>query len=774
MGSKRSNALKIVKTAGLILLDSMIFHEVVVTRVNPSAKTLSQILSGGAPIKVQLEQEWSNVVKMLNYGPVFEPAIEILRTLPSIPQVERALRHLINLAMTIAASKVLLRHDLFGRIYHTLLLGKLVKYYATLYTSIPAARLLASLIILTAFHRGEMDVTDPRLKYMGRDIRVVDFAVGSGTLLSAIYKELLSLHLIESSHPNPDELHKYLIEDGLWGFDVLYHAIHLASTSLLFHNPTPVSRNRLYVCPLSDSKLGSLEFLNDRCLGDIRVDLQGRQIIVAPRYVTPSEIVSEPLCIEDYDIVIMNPPFTRSVGGNLLFGSLPGNLRKKATENLKRILRQQAITGILKAGLGAVFSFLADKYLRPGGRLGLVLPRALLSGIAWAKVRDMLLRRYHLEYIVTSYEGPNSWNFSENTNLSEVLVVARKLKEGEGTEEIPYTIFINLWRRPRSELDSIHISNLAKEIYRSPSMYDIENPGASSYPLKIGGRVVGEIYAAKVSEDIIGVYNFFAQSELNRVVLLLRRGVFYAPSKGVKPLNIRFIKLSSIMDIGPDVKQVEDTFSRVSHVTPFNAFWDHDSDRVRTIGQAPNKYLQPKPGMANKARTLWAKSAKLLLVERAWLETYRVLAVLVDSEVLSNVWWPLKLKGCPPEMVDNYSKVLSLWFNSTFGMLLMLPIAEVTRGPWIKFKKGNLKELLVIDPRTLNNDHLRQLLSLYDEIEKNGLEFKPLPTELAEPDLRRKVDEVFCDVLGVNPDYLDDIYPLMARDPMITRKALGD
>jgi hypothetical protein len=50
-----------------------------------------------------------------------------------------------------------------------------------------------------------------------------------------------------------------------------------------------------------------------------------------------------------------------------------------------------------------------------------------------------LLKKYHVKYIVTSYDGKAGWNFSENTDLSEVLLVAQK-EEGEGT------LFINLFK----------------------------------------------------------------------------------------------------------------------------------------------------------------------------------------------------------------------------------------------------------------------------------------------------------------------------------------
>ncbi|MEM3815707.1 MAG: hypothetical protein QW341_02545 [Candidatus Bathyarchaeia archaeon] len=71
----------------------------------------------------------------------------------------------------------------------------MAKYYATYYTSIPAARLLARLLINLP---SSLVVSIVPPTYNGEPLRVVAFACGSGTLLSAIYKEIDARHRIES------------------------------------------------------------------------------------------------------------------------------------------------------------------------------------------------------------------------------------------------------------------------------------------------------------------------------------------------------------------------------------------------------------------------------------------------------------------------------------------------------------------------------------------------------------------------------------------------
>ena len=142
MSVNKSDAYKILATAGLILLDAMIMHEVLARKYS-SIRTLSAIRNS-ANIKRALKDEWEKILD-INYEPVFSLATNILDSLPSTPEINTALSKITEVAEDLAGSRVLLKHDLFGRIYHQLLLGKLTKYYATYYTSIPAARLLASL-----------------------------------------------------------------------------------------------------------------------------------------------------------------------------------------------------------------------------------------------------------------------------------------------------------------------------------------------------------------------------------------------------------------------------------------------------------------------------------------------------------------------------------------------------------------------------------------------------------------------------------------------------
>lgn len=108
---------------------------------------------------------------------------------------------------------------------------------------------------------------------------------------------------------------------------MLHHAIHLATMTLSLHNPSvPIDRYHLIVLKLGveDNKnyLGSINLLEsneinkDMVLSPLEVRKEGMVVSL-------KESKPEPMTLPSFHICIMNPPFTRSVGGNLLFGSLP-------------------------------------------------------------------------------------------------------------------------------------------------------------------------------------------------------------------------------------------------------------------------------------------------------------------------------------------------------------------------------------------------------------------------------------------------------------------
>jgi hypothetical protein len=199
----------------------------------------------------------------------------------------------------------------------------------------------------------------------------------------------------------------------------------------------------------SELALGSLEFID-------RTQSVGTLFGHAGQ-ITGTGIKRDSLAIiPGLHLCVMNPPFTRSVGDNLLFGNMPESERAPMQKRLQKLVSSKNLSASITAGLGSVFAALADAHLLPGSTLALVLPKALICGPSWQPTREMIAASYFVDYIITSHESGH-WNFSENTALSEVLIVARKIGASQSVKA--KTTYLNLWRQPKNSIEALTVAS---------------------------------------------------------------------------------------------------------------------------------------------------------------------------------------------------------------------------------------------------------------------------------------------------------------------------
>jgi hypothetical protein len=288
----------------------------------------------------------------------------------------------------------------------------------------------------------------------------------------------------------------------------------------MFAVPLGVKKNRV--------TLGSLEFFKGRGLPSVTMYLSQAPVQFLREAKAASITGGEvPEKLPEFDIIIMNPPFTRATGrggkkGGGLFGFILNKsvrdrvlgeyklLRMKVRRGLldltvadakfgyipdfKELYNQyKEITGIKEyldigpAGEGLLFIYLAYKLVKDVGRIAFVLPKSLLSGISWFLARNLLLRKFHLEHIVVSYDAQNGYNFSESTSLSEVLIVARRREPSEEEETTTITLLLS---KPETPLEA---RALAFKILRTTedNKY-LEINGVSAYVSKFSRTVLVE------------------------------------------------------------------------------------------------------------------------------------------------------------------------------------------------------------------------------------------------------------------------------------------
>jgi hypothetical protein len=750
------------RISGLVLINALVFQEILAEH-NGQVDPLQKVLNDPNPIAA-LSDHWQFIVDNINYFPIFYIAREILANLTANADVVCAIRELAKTAQRIVSMRAALRHDLMGRVYHRLLSE--AKYLGTYYTSIPAATLLLKLALRAD---GRADWRD--LKQL-EQLRVADLSCGTGTLLMASADTFADAYIRDCAANNlpPDAtaVQRILAEQVLHGFDVLPSAIHLTASTLALRAPQiAFTRMNLFSLPLGGPhhRLGSIEFLAGQQVSKV-MDLFGAASAAeqttgtAPREVTTVSIPALDFCV-------MNPPFVRSVGGNLLFGSVPESERKEMQKRLQHLVQQKHVLANSTAGLGSVFVAIGDRFLKPGGCMALVLPKALLSGVAWDRTRELLRQQYRVEYIVASHD-PLRWNFSDSTDLSETLLVA--VKKGNSGEAPPARVTaINLTCNPMTAFEALAVDYAM----RAPAP-DIET-GQGALPVTIGGQKVGEAISM-AWDDLRGEYLWmlpcaYAQSDLIRAAFHMMRGRLWLPGHG-EVGRLTLCKLDQLGKLGPDRRDIHDGFDLSKAPTAYPAFWGHDAKAVFTLAQGANAHLSPlskaKPSRhLRKATDLWPLSGRLLLGERFWLKTQRLVAVRTDMPVLSNMWWTFNI-DTSSLVTEIYEKALALWLNSTLGILMLLANREETRGAWVDFKKPVLNQLPVLDVRALTPQQLQALRAAYDNL--SGQALQPFP-HMDEDAVRKAMDAALAQALGL-PDF-SILRTLLAQEPVVCLRRLG-
>lgn len=681
-----------------------------------------------------------NIIHGIDYKPIYDVALRVVDCLP-----DPVFEDVINRGAKLGSNQALLKRDFSGTIYHKVVGDWSVrKGFATFFTTIPASYLIAYLTIFSEYS-----------PYVEADkVKVADFTCGSGTLLTAAYsalEDLYKLERFEEGDIDLDDFHKKLLEQNFWGFDALRYALQIASLNLVFHNPTIALKNmNFYSIPLgiidkkNNVELGSLRFLKSGTLIDyFSVDRKAKKASVVD-----SEEESENLPF--FNLIIMNPPFTRATGrsgkqGGGLFGFIIDEDARqtvlRAYEKARGLVKADlsiigdeclktfkdgTFKGIGAAGEGLLFLYLAYQHLEVNGKLAFVLPKAVLNGASWFLVRALIFEKMHLEYVIVSYDQENRYNFSESTSLSETLIIARKTKPKVNKQQ---TKFVMLTKKP---LNSFESKALAKAIINNGSY--AEAVGSSAYTCEVSNSEMKE------NIDNWGRFVAFPNLKLLSFVKELNKGKLF-------DVEIPMTKLGILATVGIDRHQFHDNFKLINRKAAgsYSVIYGGDEEQ-RTILQGKfNAFIMPIDQKAEKM--FEEKSSYLLVPDRTRLNTTHIISMCLPSKTLSNIFYAVKLKK--RESVDKY-KALCVWLNSTFGLLLVIANREETEGAFVSLKMSHWRLQNILNINKLKKAQVKKLSEIFDSFHCKEMQRLPQQYNLEAIDpVRLAFDKEILDALGI-------------------------
>lgn len=757
------------RMATAILLDALLFQTAIAgVQDIPDLSGLGG--AGGGPSKPEVLKAWKGILD-IDYWPIFELAHDLLRAIPerdAFPLLEA----LIDAASRLAGLGATTIQDLSGVLFQRLISDR--KFLATFYTLPTSAHLLGEL----AVQRLGIDWTDEEAV---TNLRVADFACGTGALLSAVQHRIGAR--LRRSGRDDRKLHDAMMERVLTGADIMPAATHLTAAILSSAHPqVPFAQTRIYTMPYGEAEegggrhdIGSLELLaKEQALPLFDtgvVELHGSGSSGAAMAVDAPN--------ESFDLVIMNPPFTRPTNHETAEVPVPSFAGFATSEDEQRVMSQR-LKGMRKelelrakkaglkspagngnAGLGSNFLDLADRKVRPGGVLALVLSAAFVQGDSWSAARRLLARKYEdLAVVSIASTGTTDRAFSSDTGMAEVLVLATRkprARPAEGNQEEKGaasdpgnadTLFVNLRQRPRTILEAVTV---ARRIQQA------DGPAGA---LALGASGSSGNYVRTVIDD--GGAAAIVELDLARTMLALADGRLALPRSeaehgipvttlglvGERGLIHRDINGSPPRPGDPPRGPFEVREWETGRIPTYPALWAHEADRERCLQVAPDSFGEPKPNCEQRAAQTWGQTATKLHFNLDFrLNSQSLTACFTPGKTLGGRAWPnYRLND------DAWESAVLLWANTTLGLMGFWWLGSRQHEGRSIITITRLPELLTIDPRALDAGQLANADRLLEDFKQ--AEFLPA-NEAWRDESRKALDRaVLIDLLDLPEDLL--------------------
>jgi len=689
------------RMAAAICVSAFVFHVAI-----EEQDRIPPVPLPGSIDKATLLGLWNTILEV-NYWPIFSIARDLVEELPvkAVPPVMNRIAESISDLAQLGATTY---HDLTGRMFQTLITDR--KFLATFYTLPESACLLAEL----AVDRMEVDWAD---RAAIEELRIADFACGTGALLSAAQRAVY--RRFRRAGGNDKDLHRALMERVVTGLDIMPAATHLTCSMLSSSHPSlAYGKSLIHTMPYGidggGTHIGALDLLESDHSYSLFATGESMGGTESESGREHSVTIADKSC----DLVIMNPPFTRPTNHEAGHAEIPvpsfagfSTSHGEQQAMQRKLQRSASAFSSGHAGLASNFMDLRHSKLRDGGVLALVIPFAFVRGKSWRGAREALKAHYsdiHVTSIATT--GSTARAFSADTGMAECLVVATKRAESKAR-----AAYSNLTARPSSLLEA---AVGAKNSKGRAVQGDILDGGAA------GVRSTSVIEAARELEA--GNLRFPRQPQAIRLPIVTLGTV------GARGLVDRDINggPTDREKTGPPQGPFVVRAVRPDEVPTWPMLWAHSADRERRFVVLPDSCGDPRSDDEERAAERWNSAASRLHANRDFQLNSQSLAMcLTPEKCLGGRAWPNVIPH-----KTRYEIPLLLWANSTPGLILFWWHGTRQQQGRACITVTKLSGLPVLDPRTLTEDQLDHCRAIFDQLKDQDF----LPANEAYRDKTRK------------------------------------
>lgn len=749
----------------LVMINAMVFQERL-SSINADISPLETLRDHEHISKTGLIRAWDSILE-IDYWPIFKMAREVAAHLSEV-EASYVLDDCARTATQLLAMGAVGRHDLAGRIFNRLVAER--KFLAAFYTTIPAATLLAGLALLPE-RWPELDWTSAEAI---SKFRLIDPACGTGTLLMAAYRQIVDNHRsLAGDKSAVTELEKALIEQVIYGADVVQSAIHVTAATLAAMAPSMTfNQMNLHTLKLGVDDdgavyLGSLDWL---IAPQIQSFFSTTEEQIGARSGITGTLVPRP----SVDLVICNPPYTRrgSDSGHEEALARIFALPERDTQSQSRIARRtsELLRGTpanQMAGHGTSFIVLADRLLNPGGRIALVLPVTALAGEAWSEARQMLSSRYQIEFVVSSHDAELR-SMSHDTDIAEILLVARRLAEGEAATG--RGVFVNVWQAPRVVTDALALLNAVSQSTQG-AIHRADGPPVGGIPIMVGGDQWGELLDALVSDDP-WTGGRWKRAVVAQFASALVRGELWSADGTRVIARLKMAHLGEMVSVGPQHRQIRGVLGSFDgygwdSLDQYPALWRHEQSVHKSLRTDPNAHLVPQPGRNHPV--VWNQAGWLQFTQDIRYDSQRIAAVRTRERTLGvRAWYTMTLAATDQIERTRLEMACALWANSTLGLLLHADHANQAMQGRGTGSKAMLEALPILDVNALDSWQLEAAEGIWRDLESREFEsFHHCAVDPARIELDRRVVR---DMLGLGSDAeltVARLRELLASEPSI-------
>ena len=747
------------RMACAIMANAMVFHDRIAD-LHSEILPLNRLWEEDADNpQGRVSEAWDRILE-INYWPIFAVARDIVNLLPS-HAAARVLEHLRTTARRIRSTGANVAHDLTGRVFQRLIVDR--KYLATFYTLPASAALLARLAVDKLEGIDWSDAEE-----IGK-LKVGDFACGTGALLSAVYEQFATRH--EQAGGAPASLHKAMMEDVLYGCDVMPSAIHITSSTLSGREPNVgFGGSRLYNMPYgrqSDGTvaIGSLELLQSSAVMTLFNTNDPAMRTGSTGEETAARVVVD-VQDEGFDIVIMNPPFTRATNHegahaditNPAFAAFNAKEEDQTAmgKRLNQLGRRSAYHG--NAGIASAFAELGHRKIKSGGVLALVLPLSAAVGLSWQNFREVLAQNYtHISVLSIAANGKDM-SFSSDTGMAECLVVARKLRKGEASAAVME--FTSFTHRPQK---FEHAAAVASVMTSKESIRSIEGGPYGGARLMVGEEWAGEMLTAPHDSNG-GTWAAvrLSDSSLAQTAYALSNSRLWLPGAS-KALPLETAKLGKVGRLGLVDRDItgpapRGPFDKVaaSSTATYHALWNHNAKNETRMVCEPDSQLLVRQGLEQKAANHWTTASRSHINRDFRFNSQPLTAAFTEQKSLGGIAWPNIVFED-----EHFDYAFALWCNGTLGLLSYWWHSNRQQAGRGRTTIRSAETLPVLDFRTLSDDQLATAKAIFDEFRNLDL----LPAYIADADENRALLDrrVICDLLGFGEDVYQAVRLLAAK-----------